>query len=1074
MKQKLQINVGQMLLTLAFGLFFNLSWGQVNIIPVRTEVSNFGDWTDSNVGGTSYLQLLRSDSFTITPAMNFDNYTDETLTFTARTFGGSTAAEIILTVSISTDNGGNWTVLGTRTPSSSSLNAVTPFDLSSYNGTQVKVRFSVGGTNNGIGVGIDDITFRGVEAVTTDPNITTNPSSLTFTSTNISSVSVAQTITVNGANLTGNITVNAPANFQVSLNGTDWSNEVILTNSGEITDQTVSVRFAPVVAGNLSGDISFSGGGLTSPVTVAVEGVVVIPAPVAQNATNITTNSFTANWNAVPGAESYIIDVYSREDGASATDLFISEYIEGTSNNKYIEIYNGTGQPVDLSDYEIRLFANGAASPGNVEALTGTIDNGEVIVFRNSSANLSGTTSFPVSTTTNFNGDDAIALYKNSTSSYVDIFGVIGNDPGSRWTAGSISTVDQTLVRKSSVLAGITTNPSGTGESAFTTLGTEWDSYATDVVSDLGSHTFDGGSATVYYIQNQNVGNVLTYEVTGIQPNTNYFYVVRAVVGGETSAISNEVEVEGIIVSTTWDGNEWSHNVPTESVDAIIEGDYNTAGNGSFAAKSLTVESGIFTISAATTIAVENAVINNAGAANFLVESGANLIQNNDNANIGAITVLRNSAPIVRLDHTLWSSPVANQNLFSFSPNTLINRFYTYDVANDVYVNTGLNATSVFEGGAGYGVRAPNNYQTSPAASWEGKFIGIPNNGNVPVTMSTAGNGFNLVGNPYPSPINAQALIAANDHIDGVIYFYAHSLAMNAEGQFPSGTNYTTWNGSGYTLATNSSVIPNGTIQVGQGFFVKANTADDLVFNNIMRSTNTDNQFFRASSEVAEKHRFWIDLTNNNGAFNQILVAYIEGATNDFDRNFDGESFGNTGSYIASRLNDKNYTIQGRALPFNTEDMVALNFKAVTAGNYTLTLSQVEGVFAGDQNVYLKDNQTGNIHNLTASPYNFITQVGQFNDRFQVIYRSALSTPENNFNSESIVTFVQNDALNISAKNTAIKGIAIYDLRGRTLFNNQEINAPNFVVPNLSKQNQVLLVRVTNENNQVVSVKAIF
>ncbi len=1056
MKQKLRFSVGQMLLTLAFGLFFNLSWGQVNIIPVRTQVSNFGDWTDSNIEGTGYLQLLRSNSFTITPAMNFDNYTNETLTFTARTFGGTDAAENTVTVSISTDNGVNWTAIGTRTPTNNNLNNMSAFDLSEYNGTQVKVRFSVAGTRDNVGIGIDDITFTGVEAVTTNPNITTDPSELIFASTNISSVSSPQTIIVNGANLTGNITVNAPTNFQVSLNGTDWSNEVTLTTSGTITDQPVSVRFAPVVAGNLSGDVSFSGGGLANPATVAVEGVAVIPAPVAQNATNIAADSFTANWNAVSGAESYIIDVYSREEGAAATDLFISEYVEGSSFNKAIELFNGTDADIDLSDYSLMKQSNGLNNYGSELQLSGNLPSGETFVIVYNQANTTLLSYADLTTGSDamtFNGNDAVGLFKNDVQiDEVGVFNQVAN-----WGD------NVTLVRNSNI-----------GNPVVPYNVNEWTTFPTDTFDNLGSHTFDGGSATVYHIQNQNVGNVLTYDVTGTQPNTNYFYVVRAVVGGETSAISNEIEVESIVTSTTWNGTEWSNNVPTDAVDAIIEGNYNTAGNGSFTAKSLTVNSGIFTVSAATFVTVEEAITNNAGAANFVIASGANLIQNNDNANIGAITVFRNSAPIVRLDHTLWSSPVANQNLFAFSPNTLTNRFYTYDVATDVYVNTGLNATSVFEGGSGYGVRAPNDYQTSPAASWEGKFTGIPNNGNVSVAMSAAGNGFNLVGNPYPSAIDATALIANNDNIGGTIYFYAHSLAMNAEGQFPTGTNYTTWNASGYTLATTSVTIPNGTIQVGQGFFVKANTAGALTFDNSVRSTNTDNQFFRASSEVAEKHRIWLDLTNANGGFNQILIAYVEGATNDFDRNFDGESFGNTGSYIASKIDNKSYTIQGRALPFNAEDVVALNFKAVTAGNYRLTLSQTEGVFAGNQNVYLKDTQTGNIHDLTASPYNFTTQVGQFNDRFQVIYRSALSTPENNFNASSIVTFVQNNALNISAKNTEIKGIAIYDLRGRTLFNNQEINASNFVVPNFTAQNQVLLVQVTNENNEVATVKVIF
>ena len=64
-----------------------------------------------------------------------------------------------------------------------------------------------------------------------------------------------------------------------------------------------------------------------------------------------------------------------------ATDLFISEYVEGSSSEKFIEIYNGTGASVDLSDYRLRLYANGASTPTNEVLLSGTLTNGSVIVY---------------------------------------------------------------------------------------------------------------------------------------------------------------------------------------------------------------------------------------------------------------------------------------------------------------------------------------------------------------------------------------------------------------------------------------------------------------------------------------------------------------------------------------------------------------------------------------------------------------------------------------------------------------------------------------------------------------------
>lgn len=155
--------------------------GQVDITPVRDQVSGFGTWTDVDVAGTTYLQLLKATSSTITPAMDFNAYTNETLDFTARTFGGTNAGENTVTISISTDNGGSWTIIGTRTPATSDLVPQTQFDISAYSGTQVKVKFSVGGTSNTIGVGIDDITIAGILPSCTSPTT----QATTFTSSSI-------------------------------------------------------------------------------------------------------------------------------------------------------------------------------------------------------------------------------------------------------------------------------------------------------------------------------------------------------------------------------------------------------------------------------------------------------------------------------------------------------------------------------------------------------------------------------------------------------------------------------------------------------------------------------------------------------------------------------------------------------------------------------------------------------------------------------------------------------------------------------------------------------------------------
>jgi len=563
--------------------------------------------------------------------------------------------------------------------------------------------------------------------------------------------------------------------------------------------------------------------------------------------------------------------------------------------------------------------------------------------------------------------------------------------------------------------------------------------------------------------------------------NTTRFVRISFTKGTSNGTIDDFIITKAPVTSTTWEAGNWSNGTPTASLDAIIAGDYSTASTaqGTFTAKSLKINSGVFTIASGTTVTVDGIVNNTQADSNLVIKSGGNLIQNTTVANTGAITVERNSAPIVRLDHTLWSSPVAAQNLYAFSPNTLTNRFYVYNTATDTYVTTGLSTASTFVPGKGFGVRAPNNHPTT-AAQWLGSFKGIPNNGTVTFAASTAGTGFNLVGNPYPSPISATAFFADNATLNGTLYFYAHSLAMNADGTFPAGSNYSTWNSTGHTLATGSSVIPNGTIQVGQGFIVKATSAGDVTFTNSMRTADTNNQFFRTASQFTtsseiEKHRLWLNLTNPEGtAFNQILIGYVAGATEGFDRGFDGLSFGNTGSFLSTKIDDADYVIQARSLPFQSSDVVPVSFTATTAGNYTISLSSADGLFAGDQAIFLKDKMTNTLNDLKSGSYTFTTAVGTFNNRFEVVYQTILSTPESDFTSNSIVAFKSANVLNVESKNFEIASVNAYDVQGRLVYSKSGINASSVQLSDLQVQNRVLLLQVTSTEGTSATIKVIY
>jgi predicted extracellular nuclease len=169
---------------------------------------------------------------------------------------------------------------------------------------------------------------------------------------------------------------------------------------------------------------------------------------------------------------------------AAASELFFSEYIEGSSNNKALEIYNGTSSPVNLTTdvYNVQMFFNGSASPGLTINLTGTVAIGDVFVLAQSSASAA---ILAQADQTNgagwFNGDDAVVLRKGTV--ILDVIGQIGTDPGAEWGTGLTSTADNTIRRKPTICAGDTN-----GTDAFDPA-VEWDGFATDTFDGLGAHT---------------------------------------------------------------------------------------------------------------------------------------------------------------------------------------------------------------------------------------------------------------------------------------------------------------------------------------------------------------------------------------------------------------------------------------------------------------------------------------------------------------------------------------------------------------------------------------------------------
>ena len=172
---------------------------------------------------------------------------------------------------------------------------------------------------------------------------------------------------------------------------------------------------------------------------------------------------------------------------ASPSELFFSEYVEGSSSNKALELYNGTGAPVTLTgSYDVQLFANGSPTATATIPLTGTVADGDVFVLARSAA-VAAVLGQADQTTTNFlwNGNDAVVLRKAGV--IVDVIGQVGADPGVEWGSGDATTADHTLRRKPGVQAG---DPDG---SDVFDPSSQWVGFPIDSFDGLGSHTISTG-----------------------------------------------------------------------------------------------------------------------------------------------------------------------------------------------------------------------------------------------------------------------------------------------------------------------------------------------------------------------------------------------------------------------------------------------------------------------------------------------------------------------------------------------------------------------------------------------------
>ena len=429
--------------------------------------------------------------------------------------------------------------------------------------------------------------------------------------------------------------------------------------------------------------------------------------------------------------------------------------------------------------------------------------------------------------------------------------------------------------------------------------------------------------------------------------------------------------------------------------------------------------------------------------------------------------------------------------------------------------------------GVGYATTMGEDFFIGPPMSplpyeFRFTFTGDFNNGEyiVPIYRNDSeldDNNWNMIGNPYPSAIDVDLFFNVNvidiptgnppmpptGAIDGTIYLWSQNTPPSA---LANGSNALNFSDSDYAVINGASetaggdgILPERFIPSGQAFFVSMSNdavanletgtvhTSDVIFRNNMRVANTtaNSQFFKNTNSKgnAKPNKLWINLTSNQGAFNQTAIAYVEGATN----NFDGTYFDApkpsaivTAAILYTNIDgsNKKFTIQGKAEhSINQDEIISLGFKTNTDASTLLTLSidYLEGDFLTGNTIYLKDNLLNTLHDLSASNYTFTSDVGEFNTRFEIVFSAnALSVNDIAADANALkISELQDDQVQFSTSNNlSIKSVRIYDLLGRQLYNlrgNRSIEVYN--LSNLSSA--VFIAKIELSNGAIITKKAI-
>jgi hypothetical protein len=199
------------------------------------------------------------------------------------------------------------------------------------------------------------------------------------------------------------------------------------------------------------------------------------------------------------------------------------------------------------------------------------------------------------------------------------------------------------------------------------------------------------------------------------------------------------------------------------------------------------------------------------------------------------------------------------------------------------------------------------------------------------------------------------------------------------------------------------------------------------------------------------------------------LVGYVEGATIGKDSPYDAIASTLTMG-IYSFINNESFVIQGRNLPFDDNDQVAIGFNVPSTGTYKIAINTADGLFLGTQDVYLKDELLNIYHDLKSAPYSFTATAGIHDTRFKLVYKNTVLSNVT-FNENEIQIAKNRNFIEIVSGSEIMENVKVFDIRGRLLVEKTKINTNSVSIDTNNIQDQVLIINIVTSKGIKVTRK---